>query len=291
MAHAGEGHRPAMAGGTQARVSAEWSAQPPTFRLLWSRGRLRKSEEPLPELESLSLRGPHHPRAYRAVGEGSWLSAVPVLVHLGGLILPGLAHTQWVLRALFSGVCGSCGTRSLGFKAASWRQIRSHQLPFVTRAAPDSGSAEGPVQDIAEVLCPPQRGAGLGAHSLLPLHPQVPRALGAGGSAVAALGLEARLGGIPELQEGQPHSAHPPHFPVFPSILDMMGLMEVLPDRCVQIAKRELLFLGPVGLIMYLGGVLFINRQRSRMAMTVISDVGERMVREKKGAFYLAIQA
>ena len=24
--------------------------------------------------------------------------------------------------------------------------------------------------------------------------------------------------------------------------------MEVLPDRCVQIAKRELLFLGPVGL-------------------------------------------
>ncbi|KAJ8797555.1 hypothetical protein J1605_017287 [Eschrichtius robustus] len=79
-----------------------------------------------------------------------------------------------------------------------------------------------------------------------------------------------------------------------------------------QIAKRELLFLGPVGLIMYLGGVLFINRQRSRMAMTVISDVGERMVREKlkvwiypegtrndngdllpfkKGAFYLAIQA
>ncbi|XP_023982171.1 1-acyl-sn-glycerol-3-phosphate acyltransferase beta [Physeter macrocephalus] len=96
------------------------------------------------------------------------------------------------------------------------------------------------------------------------------------------------------------------------SILDMMGLMEVLPDRCVQIAKRELLFLGPVGLIMYLGGVLFINRQRSRTAMTVISDVGKRMVREKlkvwiypegtrndngdllpfkKGAFYLAIQA
>lgn len=45
------------------------------------------------------------------------------------------------------------------------------------------------------------------------------------------------------------------------SILDMMGLMEVLPDRCVQIAKRELLFLGPVGLIMYLGGVLFIDRK------------------------------
>lgn len=57
MVHTGEVHRPAMAGGTQARVSAERSAQPPTFRLLWSRGRLRKSEELLPELESLSVRG------------------------------------------------------------------------------------------------------------------------------------------------------------------------------------------------------------------------------------------
>ncbi|XP_004410761.1 PREDICTED: 1-acyl-sn-glycerol-3-phosphate acyltransferase beta isoform X1 [Odobenus rosmarus divergens] len=95
------------------------------------------------------------------------------------------------------------------------------------------------------------------------------------------------------------------------SILDMMGLMEALPERCVQIAKRELIFLGPVGLIMYLGGIFFINRQHSRTAMTVMADVGERMVREnlkvwiypegtrndngdllpfKKGAFYLAIQ-
>ncbi|XP_039714830.1 1-acyl-sn-glycerol-3-phosphate acyltransferase beta isoform X2 [Pteropus medius] len=96
------------------------------------------------------------------------------------------------------------------------------------------------------------------------------------------------------------------------SILDMMGLMEILPPRCVQIAKRELLFMGPVGLVMYLGGVFFINRQCSSTAMTVMTEVGERMVREnlkvwiypegtrndnedllpfKKGAFYLAIQA
>ncbi|XP_036116310.1 1-acyl-sn-glycerol-3-phosphate acyltransferase beta [Molossus molossus] len=96
------------------------------------------------------------------------------------------------------------------------------------------------------------------------------------------------------------------------SILDMMGLMEILPERCVQIAKRELLFMGPVGLIMYLGGVFFINRQRSSTAMTVMAEVGERMVQEnlkvwiypegtrnntgdllpfKKGAFYLAVQA
>ncbi|XP_045659739.1 1-acyl-sn-glycerol-3-phosphate acyltransferase beta isoform X1 [Ursus americanus] len=96
------------------------------------------------------------------------------------------------------------------------------------------------------------------------------------------------------------------------SILDMMGLMEALPERCVQIAKRELLFLGPVGLVIYLGGIFFINRQQSRTARTVMADVGERMVKDnlkvwiypegtrndngdllpfKKGAFYLAIQA
>ncbi|XP_018889479.2 1-acyl-sn-glycerol-3-phosphate acyltransferase beta isoform X2 [Gorilla gorilla gorilla] len=110
------------------------------------------------------------------------------------------------------------------------------------------------------------------------------------------------------LQEAQPCVIVSNH----QSILDMMGLMEVLPERCVQIAKRELLFLGPVGLIMYLGGVFFINRQRSSTAMTVMADLGERMVREnlkvwiypegtrndngdllpfKKGAFYLAVQA
>lgn len=60
--------------------------------------------------------------------------------------------------------------------------------------------------------------------------------------------------------------------------------MEALPDRCVQIAKRELLFLGPVGLIMYLGGVIFINRQRSQTAVSALADVGERMVREKVSA-------
>ncbi|XP_029423597.1 1-acyl-sn-glycerol-3-phosphate acyltransferase beta isoform X2 [Nannospalax galili] len=64
------------------------------------------------------------------------------------------------------------------------------------------------------------------------------------------------------------------------SILDMMGLMEILPERCVQIAKRELLFTGPVGLIMYLGGVYFINRQRAKTAMTLMADLGELMVKD-----------
>lgn len=59
-----------------------------------------------------------------------------------------------------------------------------------------------------------------------------------------------------------------------------IGLMEILPKRCVQIAKRELMFTGPVGLIMYLGGVYFINRQQARTAMTVMADLGDLMVKE-----------
>ncbi|XP_057580394.1 1-acyl-sn-glycerol-3-phosphate acyltransferase beta [Hippopotamus amphibius kiboko] len=123
-----------------------------------------------------------------------------------------------------------------------------------------------------------------------------------------AYGIRFEVKGRQKLEEDRPCVIISNH----QSILDMMGLMEILPDRCVQIAKRELLFLGPVGLIMYLGGVLFINRQRASTAMTVISDTGERMVREKlkvwiypegtrndsgdllpfkKGAFYLAVQA
>lgn len=69
-----------------------------------------------------------------------------------------------------------------------------------------------------------------------------------------------------------------PHF-ISPSLFHI-GLMEVLPKRCVQIAKRELMFTGPVGLIMYLGGVYFINRQQARTAMTMMADLGDLMVKE-----------
>ncbi|XP_063172329.1 1-acyl-sn-glycerol-3-phosphate acyltransferase beta [Candoia aspera] len=95
------------------------------------------------------------------------------------------------------------------------------------------------------------------------------------------------------------------------SILDMIGLMEILPERCVQIAKKELLYTGPVGMVMYLGGVIFINRKSTSTAKSVMSGVSQAMVSEnvkvwiypegtrnmngdllpfKKGAFHLAIQ-
>ncbi|XP_044124703.1 1-acyl-sn-glycerol-3-phosphate acyltransferase beta [Bufo gargarizans] len=96
------------------------------------------------------------------------------------------------------------------------------------------------------------------------------------------------------------------------SILDMMGLMEILPPRCVQIAKRELMFAGSVGLITYLGGVIYINRKHTRDAKSIMAGVAQAMTDDnlkvwvypegtrnnsgdllpfKKGAFHLALQA
>ncbi|XP_063791963.1 1-acyl-sn-glycerol-3-phosphate acyltransferase beta [Pseudophryne corroboree] len=96
------------------------------------------------------------------------------------------------------------------------------------------------------------------------------------------------------------------------SILDMMGLMEILPERCVQIAKKELLFAGSVGMVTYLGGVIYINRKRTSDAKTVMAEVARAMIDDnlkvwvypegtrnnsgdflpfKKGAFHLALQA
>ncbi|KAM8934313.1 1-acyl-sn-glycerol-3-phosphate acyltransferase beta [Pelodytes ibericus] len=96
------------------------------------------------------------------------------------------------------------------------------------------------------------------------------------------------------------------------SILDMMGLMEILPERCVQIAKKELLYAGSVGLITYLGGVIYINRKRTSDAKSIMADVAHAMTTDnlkvwiypegtrnnsgdllpfKKGAFHLALQA
>ncbi|XP_030063506.1 1-acyl-sn-glycerol-3-phosphate acyltransferase beta [Microcaecilia unicolor] len=96
------------------------------------------------------------------------------------------------------------------------------------------------------------------------------------------------------------------------SVLDMMGLFEILPDRCVQIAKKELLYAGPAGIVAYLAGVVYINRKRTSDAKSIMAEVAQTMLKEnlkvwvypegtrnnngdllpfKKGAFHLAIQA
>nr|XP_041568685.1 1-acyl-sn-glycerol-3-phosphate acyltransferase alpha isoform X1 [Taeniopygia guttata] len=96
------------------------------------------------------------------------------------------------------------------------------------------------------------------------------------------------------------------------SSLDLMGMMEVLPDRCVPIAKRELLYMGAVGVVCWLGGIIFIDRKRTHDAISVMAEAAHTMLSQdvrvwvfpegtrnhsgsmlpfKRGAFHLAVQA
>ncbi|NWW03714.1 PLCA acyltransferase, partial [Oreocharis arfaki] len=62
--------------------------------------------------------------------------------------------------------------------------------------------------------------------------------------------------------------------------LDLMGMVEVIPERCVPIAKRELLYLGTVGWACWLSGIIFIDRRRRDAAIGVISRTASAMRRE-----------
>ncbi|XP_030053147.1 1-acyl-sn-glycerol-3-phosphate acyltransferase alpha [Microcaecilia unicolor] len=96
------------------------------------------------------------------------------------------------------------------------------------------------------------------------------------------------------------------------SELDLLGMMEILPNRCVPIAKRELMYAGTAGLACWLAGVIFINRKKTDDAISVMSEAAQTMLREdvrvwvfpegtrnhdgsmlpfKRGAFHLAVQA
>ncbi|XP_026720546.1 1-acyl-sn-glycerol-3-phosphate acyltransferase alpha-like [Athene cunicularia] len=94
--------------------------------------------------------------------------------------------------------------------------------------------------------------------------------------------------------------------------LDLLGMVEVIPDRCVPIAKKELMYMGTVGWACWLSGIIFIDRHKREDAIDVISQTARTMRREnlrvlifpegtrnqnksmlpfKRGAFHLAVQA
>lgn len=54
--------------------------------------------------------------------------------------------------------------------------------------------------------------------------------------------------------------------------------MEILPDRCTMIAKKELIYAGTVGLICWLGGIVFINRKKTSDAKSVMADAAKTML-------------
>lgn len=61
--------------------------------------------------------------------------------------------------------------------------------------------------------------------------------------------------------------------------------MEILPDRCTMIAKKELIYAGTVGLICWLGGIVFINRKKTSDAKSVMADAAKTMLDEQVTCF------
>ncbi|XP_039636812.1 1-acyl-sn-glycerol-3-phosphate acyltransferase beta isoform X3 [Perca fluviatilis] len=122
------------------------------------------------------------------------------------------------------------------------------------------------------------------------------------------LGLRFDVSGWEHLQTEGPYVIISNH----QSSLDVLGLMEILPDRCTMIAKKELIYAGTVGLVCWLGGIVFINRKKTNDAKNVMADAAKTMLDDqirlwvfpegtrnqrggllpfKKGAFHLAVQA
>ncbi|KAJ8261351.1 hypothetical protein COCON_G00170740 [Conger conger] len=122
------------------------------------------------------------------------------------------------------------------------------------------------------------------------------------------LGLRFEVSGWEHLQTEGPYVIISNH----QSSLDVLGLMEILPDRCTMIAKKELVYAGTVGIVCWLGGIVFINRKKTNDAKSVMGDAAKTMLKDqirlwvfpegtrnqkgdllpfKKGAFHLAVQA
>ncbi|XP_068025330.1 1-acyl-sn-glycerol-3-phosphate acyltransferase alpha-like [Melanerpes formicivorus] len=94
--------------------------------------------------------------------------------------------------------------------------------------------------------------------------------------------------------------------------LDIMVMMDILPSRCVPIAKKEILYMGTFGLACWLSGVIFIDRKRREESITTLTQVADSLHKEnfrvlifpegtrnhsgsllpfKRGAFQLAVKA
>jgi len=94
--------------------------------------------------------------------------------------------------------------------------------------------------------------------------------------------------------------------------MDLVGIANVWPNDCAVLAKRSLLYMGPVGLLMWLCGTIFIVRDDRNKALHAMSKVarivkenqtkvfifpegtrgpGDTLLPFKKGAFFLAVEA
>ncbi|NXA09834.1 PLCA acyltransferase, partial [Sapayoa aenigma] len=94
--------------------------------------------------------------------------------------------------------------------------------------------------------------------------------------------------------------------------LDILAVMEILPRRCVPIAKREIMYMGTFGLACWLAGVVFIDRKDREGSINTLAEVAQSLHKDnlrvlifpegtrnhggsmlpfKRGAFQLAVKA
>nr|XP_039259383.1 1-acyl-sn-glycerol-3-phosphate acyltransferase alpha-like [Styela clava] len=96
------------------------------------------------------------------------------------------------------------------------------------------------------------------------------------------------------------------------SAIDTTGMGKLFTERSTILAKKELLYVGPFGLALWLSGFVFIERSNKKQSYQILDDVAnkvkneglcvwifpegtrntnEEMLQFKKGAFHLAIKA
>ncbi|XP_009476791.2 1-acyl-sn-glycerol-3-phosphate acyltransferase alpha [Pelecanus crispus] len=63
--------------------------------------------------------------------------------------------------------------------------------------------------------------------------------------------------------------------------LDIIVVMEILPSRCVPIAKKEILYRGTFGLACWLSGLIFIDRKKKEESITTLTEVAHSLNKEK----------
>ncbi|NXF30717.1 PLCA acyltransferase, partial [Nyctibius bracteatus] len=96
------------------------------------------------------------------------------------------------------------------------------------------------------------------------------------------------------------------------SSLDVMVTAEIIPSRCLLVAKKEVLYMGTYGLACWLSGAIFIDRKKREESITTLTEVAHSLHKEnlcvlifpegtrnhggpmlpfKRGAFQLAVRA
>ncbi|NXL86320.1 PLCA acyltransferase, partial [Alectura lathami] len=94
--------------------------------------------------------------------------------------------------------------------------------------------------------------------------------------------------------------------------LDILGMMQILPDRCVAVAKKEILYTGPFGLACWISGFIFIDSKKREESISTLMEVAHSLHKDnfrvlifpegtrshsgsmlpfKRGAFQLAVKA